>query len=118
MSSSSLTEQLVPDYFNSTFNPSDIVLTYESAFSLETTITFGQLQQWVESKLKYAIIYGTRIGAAGVALLILLIVTKNKKSPIFVINIFLIALYYSSFWCLFEISKVKLFINNLFFHLF
>ncbi|CAI8507808.1 unnamed protein product [Hanseniaspora opuntiae] len=88
MSSSSLTEQLVPDYFNSTFNPSDIVLTYESAFSLKTTITFEQLQQWVESKLKYAIIYGTRIGAAGVALLILLIVTKNKKSPIFVINIF------------------------------
>jgi pheromone alpha factor receptor len=88
MSSINPAEQLVPDYFNTTFNPSDIILTYESAFSLETTITFGQLQQWVESKLKYAIIYGTRIGAAGVALLILLIVTKNKKSPIFVINIF------------------------------
>ncbi|GMM41261.1 Pheromone alpha factor receptor [Hanseniaspora uvarum DSM 2768] len=88
MSSINPAEQLVPDYFNTTFNPSDIILTYESAFSLETTITFGQLQQWVESKLKYAIIYGTRIGAAGVAFLILLIVTKNKKSPIFVINIF------------------------------
>ncbi|KAF0267298.1 hypothetical protein FOG48_03648 [Hanseniaspora uvarum] len=88
MSSINPAEQLVPDYFNTTFNPSDIILTYESAFSLKTTITFGQLQQWVESKLKYAIIYGTRIGAAGVALLILLIVTKNKKSPIFVINIF------------------------------
>ena len=86
MSSEAL--NLIPDYYNSTFNPNDIVLTYESAFSLETTITFLELQTWIASKIKYGIIYGTRIGAAGVAILILAIVTKNKKSPIFVINIF------------------------------
>lgn len=82
------TPSFVPDYYNTSFNPRNIVLTYESAFSLETTITFEQLQEWVENKLKYGIIYGTRIGASGVAMLILLLVTKNKKSPIFIFNIF------------------------------
>ncbi|XBW38210.1 hypothetical protein QEN19_003801 [Hanseniaspora menglaensis] len=86
MSSSEI--NFVSDYYNSTFNPKNVFLTYESIFSLETTTTFEELQNWVENKIKYAIIYGTRIGAAGIALLVLAIVTKNKKSPIFVINMF------------------------------
>ena len=55
---------------------------------METQISFGELQSFFNRKMNQSIIYGTRIGAAAVAILILWMVTKNKRSPIFIINQF------------------------------
>ena len=55
---------------------------------METQISFGELQSFFNRKMNQSIIYGTRIGAAAVAILILGMVTKNKRSPIFIINQF------------------------------
>ncbi|KAL6941899.1 hypothetical protein ACO0QE_003060 [Hanseniaspora vineae] len=81
-------ETLIPDAFDENFNPRDILLTYESAYSMETQISFGELQSFFNRKMNQSIIYGTRIGAGVVAILILWMVTKNKRSPIFIINQF------------------------------
>lgn len=79
---------LIPDAFDESFNPNNILLSYESAYSMETQISFGELQSFFNRKMNQSIIYGTRIGAAAVAILILGMVTKNKRSPIFIINQF------------------------------
>ncbi|KAL6939905.1 hypothetical protein ACO0RG_003754 [Hanseniaspora osmophila] len=79
---------LIPDAFDESFNPNNILLSYESAYSMETQISFGELQSFFNRKMNQSIIYGTRIGAAAVAILILWMVTKNKRSPIFIINQF------------------------------
>lgn len=79
---------LIPDAFDESFNPNNILLSYESAHSMETQISFGELQSFFNRKMNQSIIYGTRIGAAAVAILILWMVTKNKRSPIFIINQF------------------------------
>lgn len=77
---------LNPLFYNETYNPLQSVLTYSSIYGDGTEITFQQLQNLVHENITQAIIFGTRIGAAGLALIIMWMVSKNRKTPIFIIN--------------------------------
>ncbi len=80
------TTALNPLYYDSSYNPMESLLTYVSIYSNETTISFQNLQDQVRTTMNQAIVFGTRIGAAGLACIVLWMVSKNKKTPIFIIN--------------------------------
>ncbi|AMD20249.1 HDL495Wp [Eremothecium sinecaudum] len=68
------------------FDPSEAFLTYISSFSNETRITFEDLEDFVHSKMVLGTIMGTKIGAAGMVLVVLWMISKNRRTPIFIIN--------------------------------
>ncbi|CDO96486.1 unnamed protein product [Kluyveromyces dobzhanskii CBS 2104] len=77
---------LSPLFYNGTYDPLHSTLAYTSIYGDGTEITFEQLQILVNDNTTQAIIFGTRIGAAGLALIIMWMVSKNRKTPIFMIN--------------------------------
>lgn len=69
-----------------TFDPSLSFITYTSAYGSDTQLSFEQLESLAQTRLTQGILFGTRIGAAGLAIIVLWMITKNRKTPIFVIN--------------------------------
>lgn len=93
-----LTPSLDPLYYNESYDPLATLLSYTSIYGSDTTITFEALQVIVNKKITQAIVFGTRIGAAGISIIILWMISKNRKTPIFLINqvsLFLILLHSS-----------------------
>ncbi|QPG75873.1 hypothetical protein FOA43_003259 [Brettanomyces nanus] len=75
---------------------SSIPLTYESAYG-SSEITFKILDSYVNELLIFGIVFGVRIGMACICLPVTFLITKNKKSPIFVLNMAcLVALFIHS----------------------
>lgn len=75
-----------PQFYNQTYNALQSLLTYTSIYGSDTTISFEDVQVFFNKQVTQAIIFGTRIGAAGLALIVLWMVSKNRKTPIFIIN--------------------------------
>lgn len=86
-------------------NPRDIVLNYTTVNGLNS-ITFADLDEWLKTVVVLAIVFGTRIGLSALALPITFLVTKNKRSPIFILNIScLCVLFLQS--CLYAVTLTK-----------
>lgn len=89
-------QDLSPLAFNSSYDPTKGLISYTSLYGSGTTVTFEELQIFVNKKITQGILFGTRIGAAGLAIIVLWMVSKNRKTPIFIINqisLFLILLH-------------------------
>ncbi|GME94138.1 unnamed protein product [[Candida] boidinii] len=74
-----LLEQDVP------INPADIELNY-TLYDEVYTVTFGDLNDYYVGKLQVASIFGLRIGLAAAVLAVMYIITKNRKTPMFILN--------------------------------
>lgn len=75
---------------------SEMLLTFESAFSNDTQVDFGQLQALADTRITQGILFGTRIGTSVLTIITLYMVSKNRKTPIFISNfvsLFLVALH-------------------------
>jgi pheromone alpha factor receptor len=67
------------------FNALTQLLNYTTvAGPVETS--FEEIDSYVHIIIKNAIIFGVRIGAAAIAAIILLLVSKNRKTPVFILN--------------------------------
>ncbi|ODQ79021.1 hypothetical protein BABINDRAFT_26620, partial [Babjeviella inositovora NRRL Y-12698] len=49
-------------------------------------ITFEDLDDFFNAQMKYMAAYGARVGAGGMAFVVLWLVSKNRKTPIFILN--------------------------------
>jgi pheromone alpha factor receptor len=67
------------------YDPRDIVVNYTSATG-PVTMTLGDFDNYMKTIVVLGIIFGTRIGLAALAFPVNFMITKNKKSPIFILN--------------------------------
>lgn len=66
-------------------DPRDQLLNYTSIYG-DTSITWYDIDYYHKIQVNNAIILGVRIGAAGLAILSLFIVSRKKTSPVFILN--------------------------------
>ncbi|CUS25089.1 LAQU0S26e00782g1_1 [Lachancea quebecensis] len=65
---------------------SEMLLTFQSSFSNETQVDFGQLQALADTRITQGILFGTRIGTSILTIITLYMVSKNRRTPIFISN--------------------------------
>lgn len=84
---------------------SNIVLSYESAQG-PANITFGEIDQYIHQQLILSSVFGVRIGLATVCLPVTYLITKNKKTPIFALNLScLVVLFIHSIMYMFTVHN-------------
>ncbi|AOA65040.1 Pheromone alpha factor receptor [Komagataella phaffii CBS 7435] len=71
--------------YSDSFDPSQQLLNFTSLYG-ETDATFAELDDYHFYVVKYAIVYGARIGVGMFCTLMLFVVSKSWKTPIFVLN--------------------------------
>lgn len=71
---------------NSSYNPLDSYITFTSVHGDNTAVKFSVLQNMVDVNTNEAIVYGTRCGAAVLTQIIMWMISKNRKTPVFIIN--------------------------------
>lgn len=94
-----------PDLSSLPENPKDIILNYTS-YEGDISLTFGDIDEYVKSIVVLAIVFGVRIGLAALAFPVTFLVTKNKRSPIFVLNMACLGLLFIQS-CLYSVSLTK-----------
>lgn len=67
------------------FDPRYQLLNYTSVEG-PFSITFADIDDYYHNRVKNGIIFGTRIGAAGLAMIVLWLTSTNKKTPVFILN--------------------------------
>ncbi|CCC69374.1 hypothetical protein NCAS_0C03840 [Naumovozyma castellii] len=83
-------------FYNSSYNPGLSIISYTSIYGNGTEVTFNELQSIVNKKITEAIMFGVRCGAAILTIIVMWMISKKKKTPIFIINqvsLFLILLH-------------------------
>lgn len=75
-----------PLAYNSSYNPGDSLLTFTSIYGSDTDISFNEMQDLVNKKMREAIMFGVRCGAATLTIIIMWMMSKRKNTPIFIIN--------------------------------
>ncbi|KAH3903059.1 related to Pheromone alpha factor receptor [Saccharomycodes ludwigii] len=100
---------------DSNYNPDENYISYTSVYGANTEVPMTALQQFMRIKINQAVVYGTRIGIAGIVMLILFIVTKNKKTPIFIINqiSLILTIIHSGLFCRYLLSHYSSIVFNL-----
>lgn len=78
--------QLSDLFYNASYDPGASLLTYTSIYGNDTTLSFHELETLIHKRMIEAIMFGVRCGAASITLIIMWLVTKNKRTPIFTIN--------------------------------
>ncbi|CAI1968361.1 hypothetical protein SEUBUCD646_0F00340 [Saccharomyces eubayanus] len=73
-------------FYDSTYNPGQSIIDYTSIYGNGTTVTFDELQALVNSTVTEAIMFGVRCGAAALTLIVMWMISRSKKTPIFIIN--------------------------------
>lgn len=71
--------------FDPDYNPSTGNLTFLAAYG-PTSITFGELQYLINTKIRQSIVFGVCCGASIITFIIMWLVSKRKKTPIFILN--------------------------------
>ncbi|GME82208.1 unnamed protein product, partial [Ambrosiozyma monospora] len=66
-------------------DPTSIVLNYTSPYG-DSQVWFSDLDHYKNSLVQLAAIFGVRVGLSALALPVTYIITKNRKSPIFFLN--------------------------------
>lgn len=67
------------------FNPVTQLLNYTSVEG-DSYTTFAELDDYMHRIIQNSIIFGARIGAAGLVSITLFLISKNRKTPVFVLN--------------------------------
>ncbi|SCU77937.1 LAME_0A02740g1_1 [Lachancea meyersii CBS 8951] len=71
---------------SSHWNPQDVLVTFQSLSGEQISLDCQQMQTVVNRRITQGVLFGTRIGAAVITIVILLMVSKNRKTPIFISN--------------------------------
>ncbi|CEP63495.1 alpha-factor pheromone receptor STE2 LALA0_S08e03774g [Lachancea lanzarotensis] len=71
---------------DSKWDPQDVLVIFQSMSGDQVSIDSEQMQSVVNQFITQGIIFGTRIGAAVITIVILMMVSKNRKTPIFISN--------------------------------
>lgn len=86
-------------------DPGNIVLNYTTIDGLNS-VTFADLDEYLKTIVVLAIVFGTRIGLSAIALPVNFLVTKNKRSPIFILNTACLCILFLQS-CLFSVTLTK-----------
>ena len=73
-------------FYDPSYNPGDSILYYTSIYGNGTDISFNEIQSIVNGKINESIMFGVRCGAASLTFVIMWMISRNKKTPIFIIN--------------------------------
>ena len=98
-----------PLAYNSSYNPGDSLLTFTSIYGADTDISFNEMQDLVNKKMREAIMFGVRCGAATLTIIIMWMMSKRKNTPIFIINqvsLFLIVIH-AAFYFKYLLSSIS-----------
>lgn len=83
----SASEQRLSDLAtNASYNPLESYIMFTSVYGEDTAVKFADVQSLVDENLNQAIVFGTRCGAAIVTLIMMWMISKNRKTPVFIIN--------------------------------
>lgn len=93
------------EYMGLPENPRDIILNYTSIDG-PTSVTFRDLDTHLKSIAIFGIVFGCRIGLAAVAFPTTYLMTKNKRSPVFFLNMTCLAVLFLQS-CLFSVTLTK-----------
>lgn len=106
---SSVVPELSPLIYNSSYNPGESLVYFTSIYGAATEVTFNEIQKLVNEKTRQAITFGVRFGAATLAMIIMWMVSKKKKTPIFIINqiSLILILIHSSFYFKYFLSPIS-----------
>lgn len=74
------------DINNSTYNPINEFITFSSIYGENTMVQFKDVQMVVNKRVTEAIMFGVKVGAASLTLIIMWIISKKRTTPIFIIN--------------------------------
>ena len=77
--------EMIDLVFDPAYNPSTGNLTFLSAYG-PSNITFGELQYLVNIRIRQSIVFGVCCGASIITFIILWLVSKGRKTPIFILN--------------------------------
>lgn len=72
--------------YNQSYNPNDGLLSFTSIYGNDTVVTFDYIQNLVNRKIAEGIVFGTRCGAATLTLVIMWMISKSWKTPVFIMN--------------------------------
>lgn len=67
------------------FNPVAELVNFTSIQG-DTSVYFHDLDAYMHKLLKNCVIYGMILGASGIAMIALFIISKNRKTPVFILN--------------------------------
>ncbi|CCH43013.1 putative membrane protein [Wickerhamomyces ciferrii] len=67
------------------FDPALQLLNYTSAYG-DTQVTFADIDHYFHILMKNGFIFSTRIGAGGLAMIVLFLTSSNRKTPVFILN--------------------------------
>ncbi|SCU78231.1 LAFA_0A05622g1_1 [Lachancea sp. 'fantastica'] len=70
----------------SKWDPQDVLIIFQSMSGDQFSVDSEQMQYVVNRRITQGILFGTRIGAAIITIVILMMVSKNRKTPIFISN--------------------------------
>lgn len=86
--------------------PQDIIVNFTAATGDEVSATLGELDSYMKTVVVLALIFGTRIGLSAFAFPVTFMITKNKKSPIFILNMCCIGVLFLQS-CLYAVTLTK-----------
>ncbi|CCF57337.1 hypothetical protein KAFR_0C03450 [Kazachstania africana CBS 2517] len=72
--------------YDPSYDPTQSILLYTSIYGNDTAITFDYLNDIVNEKIREGILFGVRCGCATLTTIVMWLVSKKKKTPIFIIN--------------------------------
>lgn len=86
-------------------DPSSILVNFTSAMG-PASVYMSEFDTYMKSIVVLGIIFGTRIGLSALALPVTFMITKNKRSPIFILNMLcLLLLFLQS--CIYAVTLTK-----------
>ncbi|CAR28408.1 ZYRO0F03300p [Zygosaccharomyces rouxii] len=71
---------------NSTYNPMNAYVTFTSIYGDDTMVRFKDVELVVNKRVTEAIMFGVKVGAASLTLIIMWMISKKRTTPIFIIN--------------------------------
>lgn len=71
---------------NSTYNPMNGYITFSSIYGDNTMVQFKDVELVVNKRVTEAIMFGVKVGAASLTLIIMWMISKKRTTPIFIIN--------------------------------
>lgn len=92
--------------YNQSYNPNDGLLSFNSIYGDNTAVTFQYVQALVNERTSQGIVFGTRCGAAVLTLVLMWMISKSRKTPVFIINFISLSLVivHSALYCRYLLS--------------
>lgn len=87
-------------------SPQNIIVDFTAATGEEVSVTLGEFDSYMKTIVVLAIIFGTRIGLSAFAIPITFMVTKNRRSPIFILNMCCVGILFLQS-CIYAVTLTK-----------